>query len=171
MKSRLEGGSEIANVEFQQDGDTVRYRVWKDGEPESEFQEASLLEVEPGIYSVVAGGRSFDVRLQKAHYGVAVQVMRQRFVVKPVSRRPAGVGGRGQAAGAKVSASMPGKIVTVLVAEGDMVEEGAGLAVVEAMKMQNEMKAPCSGKVRKVAVSEGQTVAAGELIVHIEAEQ
>jgi acetyl/propionyl-CoA carboxylase alpha subunit len=57
-----------------------------------------------------------------------------------------------------VTAAMPGKIVKVLVKPGDVVKEGQGLIVVEAMKMENEMKSPKEGKVVEVAVREGQTV-------------
>ncbi len=57
-----------------------------------------------------------------------------------------------------VTAAMPGKIVKVLVKVGDEVKEGQGLVVVEAMKMENEMKAPKAGKVVEVNVREGQTV-------------
>ncbi|MBI3663579.1 MAG: biotin/lipoyl-binding protein [Acidobacteria bacterium] len=59
---------------------------------------------------------------------------------------------------------MPGKIVRVLAKAGDAVEAGQGLLVVEAMKMQNEIKAPKTGKVEKVLVAEGQTVNAGETL-------
>ena len=58
---------------------------------------------------------------------------------------------------------MPGKIVRVLVAKGQQVENGQGLLVIEAMKMQNEVRSPKSGTVEKVA-KEGQTVNAGEIL-------
>jgi len=62
---------------------------------------------------------------------------------------------------------MPGKVVRVLVAEGDTVEAGQGLLVVEAMKMQNEIKAPRSGRVVALAAREGATVAAGDPLATI----
>ena len=63
---------------------------------------------------------------------------------------------------------MPGKVVRVLVAPGDQVEAGQGLVVVEAMKMQNEMKASLAGRVATVPAREGATVAAGEVLATIE---
>jgi len=57
-----------------------------------------------------------------------------------------------------VTAAMPGKIVKVLVKVGDAVREGQGLMVVEAMKMENEMKSPKDGKVVEITAREGQTV-------------
>jgi biotin carboxyl carrier protein len=55
--------------------------------------------------------------------------------------------------------------VRVLVSAGDSVRAGQGLLVVEAMKMQNEIRAPKSGTIDRVRVSEGQTVNAGEVVV------
>ncbi len=63
-----------------------------------------------------------------------------------------------------VLAPMPGKIVRVLVQAGDAVRAGQGLLVVEAMKMQNEIRAPKSGTIDRMAVLEGQTVNAGEVV-------
>jgi biotin carboxyl carrier protein len=60
---------------------------------------------------------------------------------------------------------MPGKVVRVLVGEGDVVEVGQGLVVVEAMKMQNEMKALRGGNVVEVRVRDGDTVSAGDVLV------
>ena len=62
---------------------------------------------------------------------------------------------------------MPGKIVRVLVAAGDAVETGQGLLVVEAMKMQNEIHSPKTGKVERLFVKEGQAVNAGEVLAVI----
>jgi biotin carboxyl carrier protein len=62
---------------------------------------------------------------------------------------------------------MPGKVIRVLVHEGDAVEIGQGLVVVEAMKMQNEMKALRAGHVVEVRVRDGNTVGAGDTLVVI----
>ena len=63
---------------------------------------------------------------------------------------------------------MPGKVVRLLVQPGDVVEAGQGLVVVEAMKMQNEMKCAHAGTVREVRAAAGDTVAAGQVLVVIE---
>ena len=63
---------------------------------------------------------------------------------------------------------MPGKIVRVLVAETDRVKAGQGIIVVEAMKMQNELRSPKDGRVQRVLTSEGSTVNAGDTLVVIE---
>jgi biotin carboxyl carrier protein len=62
---------------------------------------------------------------------------------------------------------MPGKIVSVLAAQGQKVEAGQGLLVIEAMKMQNEIRSPKSGTVERLLAKEGQTVGAGEILAVI----
>jgi biotin carboxyl carrier protein len=67
-----------------------------------------------------------------------------------------------------VQSPMPGKVVKVLVAVGDEVKSGQGVVVVEAMKMENELKSPKDGKIKAVAVKEGQAVEAGQSLVTLE---
>jgi biotin carboxyl carrier protein len=93
----------------------------------------------------------------------------------PVEVRLAGSFGRQKKEGAahgsgpqKVVAPMPGKIVRVLVQAGDEVKARQGLVVVEAMKMENELRAGRDGRVREVVVSEGQSVDAGSLLLVVE---
>jgi biotin carboxyl carrier protein len=94
----------------------------------------------------------------------------------PVQIRPAGSFGRqkkegGGAAGSgpqRVLAPMPGKVVRVLVKPGDEVKAKQGLVVVEAMKMENELKAARDGRVRDVSVREGQSVDAGAVLLIVE---
>ncbi len=68
----------------------------------------------------------------------------------------------------QVTAPMPGKVVRVLVSEGDAVEAGQGLLVVEAMKMQNEIRSPKNGKVEKLLAREGLAVNAGDVLAWVE---
>ena len=63
---------------------------------------------------------------------------------------------------------MPGKVVRILVSEGQQLQSGQGLIVMEAMKMQNEIKCSTSGKVQKVSVRKGQAVNAGEILLVLE---
>ena len=63
---------------------------------------------------------------------------------------------------------MPGKIIRVLVQIGEKVDAGQGLLVVEAMKMQNEIRSPKSGTVERLLVKEGQPVNAGEILAWID---
>ncbi len=68
----------------------------------------------------------------------------------------------------QIVAPMPGKVVRVLVKAGDKVEAGQGLLVVEAMKMQNEIRSPKSGVIERLQVKEGQPVNAGEVLAWVE---
>lgn len=93
----------------------------------------------------------------------------------PVQVRQAGGFGRQKTAGAaagagpqRIVAPMPGKIVRVLVAAGEAVKARQGLVVVEAMKMENELRAARDGRVREVSVREGQSVDAGAMLLVVE---
>jgi biotin carboxyl carrier protein len=131
---------------------------------------ADAREVEPGVFSVLRNGRSFEVHVQPGPESFTVEAGDYRFQVEVRDPRNArrrhdsAIGGGRQ----KIAAPMPGKVVRVLVTEGQAVEPGQGLIVVEAMKMQNEMKASKAGKVIEIKTLDGATVSAGEVLVIIE---
>lgn len=136
---------------------------------------AELVEVEPGIYSVLVGSRSVEVKIGphpagSASPGFWVDIDGIRRTVEVRDPRDSGAHRAAAHASGRlnISAPMPGKVIRVLVAEGDSVEAGAGIVVVEAMKMQNEMKAPRSGRIAAVKAREGATVASGEVLVVLE---
>jgi biotin carboxyl carrier protein len=118
---------------------------------------ASVLEVEPGVYSVLLEGRSWEIRLSDAD--VTIDDPRE----PRKSGAVAGLEGR-----QTVTAPMPGKVIRVLVAEGDSVERGQGLVVIEAMKMQNELKSPKAGRVVSIQAGNGAAVGAGEILAIVE---
>ncbi len=70
--------------------------------------------------------------------------------------------------GGVITALMPGRIVRVLVEQGASVRKGAGLLILEAMKMENEIQAPVDGVVDRIFVEPGQTVESGAELAHIE---
>ena len=124
------------------------------------FATHSARSARPGQAQPVAG--DFDVHLD----GRTI----------PVQIRPAGSFGRQKKAGSgtagsglqRVTSPMPGKVVRVLVKAGDDVKSRQGLVVVEAMKMENELRAARDGRVREVLVGEGQSVDAGTLLLIVE---
>jgi biotin carboxyl carrier protein len=120
-------------------------------------REASVIEAEPGVYSILIDGQSFEVRASELN----VEIEDPRELRK--SGAVVGLEGR-----QTVSAPMPGKVVRVLVAEGDIVGHGQGLVVIEAMKMQNEMKSPKPGTIISLTAIEGAAVAAGQVLVVVE---
>jgi biotin carboxyl carrier protein len=125
-----------------------------------------IRQVEPGVYSILAEGRAYEARVD----GQAVVIGGRTFRVEVSDpRRWSRAQTDRHAEGRQnVAASMPGKVIRVLVALGDLVEAGQGLVVVEAMKMQNEMKAVCAGKIVLLTAVAGATVNAGEILVAIE---
>jgi biotin carboxyl carrier protein len=133
-------------------------------------QSAQVETPEPGVYSVLLDGRSFDAFVEERPEGLVVTIDGHRFEVAAHDPRQWTARSRDGAAGGarSIASPMPGKVVRVLVAEGDQVGAGQGLVVVEAMKMQNELKAPGDGRVVSVAAREGATVAAGEVLVTLE---
>ena len=123
-----------------------------------------------GSYSLLLDGSSFDVTVQRSptHYSVTVNGVPFEVGLRdPKQLRHQTGAGEDSAGPASVTSPMPGKLVKLLVAEGDSVKEVQGVAVVEAMKMQNELKAPKSGTVEKLCVVEGQAVNAGEGLLTI----
>ena len=131
---------------------------------------AEIAAVEPGVYSVLMNGHSYEARIEQTAGGMVVFIEGHRFEieVRDPRRGPERAGRPGVEGRAQVIAPMPGKIVRLLAAAGDTVAAGQGLLVVEAMKMQNEMKAPKAGRVASLAAREGATVAAGEVLAVIE---
>ena len=88
-----------------------------------------------------------------------------RFVAFP--GRCAG-GATASSAVRDVKAAMPGKVVRLLASPGDNVEAGQGLLILEAMKMQNELRSPRPGVVASVRIAEGDTVSSGQVLVTLE---
>jgi biotin carboxyl carrier protein len=125
-----------------------------------------IVEVEPGVYSVLLDGASFEARVS----GTRISIGGHRITVEIDDPRQWKRSGRAADASGRVSvtASMPGKVIRVLVTVGDEVTEGQGIVVVEAMKMQNELKAPRAGRVTSVNVRATDSVNAGAVLVAIE---
>jgi len=117
------------------------------------------------------GRRSVDTTVTpERRGGYAVALDGQTVSVVPVSRfgRRGGDAASGGGGPQQVTAPMPGKVVRVLVSPGDAVVPKQGLVVVEAMKMENELKATRAGTVKAVRAVEGQSVEAGALLVTVE---
>jgi biotin carboxyl carrier protein len=131
---------------------------------------ADAVEIAPGVYSLVIAGQSIEVRVEKFASKLRVTVADKEYemVVRDPREWKRSGGGAAEAEGrAQIMAPMPGKVIRLLVSAGDAVEAGQGIVVVEAMKMQNEIRTRKSGKVEKLAVAEGQTVNAGDLVAII----
>jgi biotin carboxyl carrier protein len=128
--------------------------------------DADAAVISPGVYSILLGGQSFEVTVEKSGEGLLLRTAGREFqmeIIDPRSWRRARGASIELEGRQEVTAPMPGKIVRVLAAPGQKVEAGQGLLVIEAMKMQNEIRSPKSGTLDRLA-PEGQTVKAGEIV-------
>jgi biotin carboxyl carrier protein len=111
---------------------------------------------------VEGAGTAWTVTLRGRRIPVTVRSWRERVLADAESAS------RGADGPVEVLATLPGLVVAVGVGEGDEVSAGAALLTIEAMKMQNEVRAPRAGRVASVAVAAGQAVAAGARLLRIE---
>ncbi len=132
---------------------------------------ADTLAVGASLYSLLIDDRSYEVDVLEMEGAFVVLVSGQPFRVElrqgqQAETRLGTTMRAGQ--GETVTAPMPGKIVRLLVRPGDTVQPGDGVVVIEAMKMENELKAVAGGRVREVRPTEGKAVNAGEVLVVME---
>jgi biotin carboxyl carrier protein len=124
------------------------------------------------VMSLLVNGKAYEAKREHSLTGDLHLVFgSERFAVEV--KDPRSLRSRRSRSGVeegpqKLLAPMPGKIVRILVAEGDEVEKGKGVLVVEAMKMQNEIKSPKKGVVKKLSAIEGAAVNAGDALAIIE---
>jgi|SRR5579875_997146 biotin carboxyl carrier protein len=166
----------------------MRYQAIVDGTN----HELEIEELAANNYRIKIGDRSFDVDLRKTHGSSFLAVVGtrtfdfsisaegdelvlisrrgiNRVTLVDRSRRRLRAGGERVVTGRiELKAMMPGRVVNVLVQPGDEVAADQGIVVVEAMKMENELKTPKAGKVLEIKVSVGQAVEKGEILAVIE---
>ncbi len=160
-------GEKTYTVDIEEIGKSL-YRVSVDG---SEFlvdgKKTGLTN-----YSLIVDNRSFEIEVDVKEDEYRVLVDGRNYHIDLVDERRVRLGGlqsdielQGRQ---NVSVPMPGKIIAVLVAEGDKVERGQGLVIVEAMKMENEVRCPINGEVKEVRVKTGDSVEAGAVLAVVE---
>jgi biotin carboxyl carrier protein len=167
MKLKAQIGDTSSDLDIRIDGENVIARV---GDREYAL-EAS--EVEPGVYLIKNNGRIYETYVSDIDpSGNAKVTVRDRTIDVAIfdpkrlrSSQSDHSHGDGRA---EIKTAMPGKVVRIMAEVGQIVEKGAGVIVVEAMKMQNEMRSPKDGVVKDIRTSEGATVNAGEILVVIE---
>ena len=144
------------------------WKITLDGNP----LDADAAEVAPNTFSVLLNGASHQIRIAPRpdgtltlHTGLAEY---HAEVIDPRSWRGRRHGALEAEGRQHIVAPMPGKVIRLLVKQGDAVKAGQGLLVVEAMKMQNEIRSPKSGKIEKLFAIEGQAVNAGEVLLSVE---
>lgn len=161
MKRVVEIDGDSREVEFTRDGRSItamvdgRNYVLDASEPEPGVillkHNGKVIEAYVGDKSVTIGSRTFETR-----------------VIDPKRLRGSGLAAASEHGHAEIRTAMPGKVVRILKAAGDVVTKGEGVIVVEAMKMQNELKSPKDGTIGDIKVAEGATVGAGDVLVVID---
>ena len=132
---------------------------------------AAALQISPSTLSILLDGKSFEVHREGPadKQQLTVSGMRCEVSVQDArslqSRKRKGANDAGTL---RLTASMPGKVVRVAVSEGDKVRAGEGIVVVEAMKMQNEIRSPKEGIVKKLLARVGANVIAGDVLAIVE---
>jgi biotin carboxyl carrier protein len=152
-------------LEVEREDDCYRFRL--DDQPQ---RRAQLTEVEPGVYAILLEGRSYEAHAEAGSDCAWITIRGYRFCVAVTdprhwSRKRAAAHGPERE---EIVAPMPGKIVRLLVEPGQTVKAGQGVVVMEAMKMQNELKTRRAGRVAAVPVRPGETVSAGAILATIE---
>lgn len=162
MKLQAELKNEKFDIDIKRDGEKVFARV-NDREYELEASE-----VEPDVFLLKYNNRISQIYV--APNGI-VNLNNHQLevrVIDPKKIRSKGSGDETADGVVEIKTAMPGKIVRILVEEGAEVVHGQGIIVVEAMKMQNEMRSPKDGIVKSIRHQEGVNVNAGEVLVVIE---
>lgn len=161
---QIAGAAGVSQRVVELERDNGRWKVSIGGQP----VDADVAEIDLRTVSVLLDGHSYTVQITPTADGkLKLQTALQEFTAEVADprawrgRRHGGVEAEGQQ---QVVAPMPGKVIRVLVGVGDKVEAGQGLMVVEAMKMQNEIRSPKSGSVERLSAKEGQAVTAGEVL-------
>lgn len=152
-------------VDLERIGD--QWGVILNGEPVS----ADVEEIAPNTLSILLHGESHEIRIARSRDGqMSIQTGLREFAAEVTDQRS----WRGRRLGhvevqgrQQITAPMAGKVVRLLVKSGDTVEVGQGLLVVEAMKMQNEIRSTKSGILERLLAEEGQTVNSGETLAWI----
>jgi biotin carboxyl carrier protein len=156
--------SEKKTCVIELERDVSGWRVTQDGRAVA----VDAVEIAPNTISILLDGQSFEVSVTPSPDGkLKLQAGAHEFTAEVIDQRAWSGRRHGsvEAAGPQqILAPMPGKVVRILVKEGDHVEAGQGLLVVEAMKMQNEIRSPKGGTVERVLAKEGQPVNAGEVL-------
>ena len=165
MKFEVRIGKQIRVVELEHEDD--RWRIALDGQ----LLDADAVEIAPNTFSVLLRGQSHEIRVTPLPNGtLTLQTGPEEFTAEVIDPR-AWSGRRHSAVEAEgrqqIVAPMPGKVIRLLVKAGDTVEAGQGLLVMEAMKMQNEIRSPKSGVVERLLAEEGQAVNAGEILAWV----
>ncbi len=165
-KIKVRAGNSIYQVEHTHSGDIIDIQI-----DERQYK-VDIASIHEEFYSILVDGKSVDAMVSSRDNRYAVSFNGQEFDVEffdPRARKPSLDKGKTITEGEqRIQAPMAGRIVTILVKKGDMVQEGAGLIVLEAMKMENKLVSQGPGKVIDILVSDKDTVESGQDLMVID---
>lgn len=168
MKLQAGFNNENYEVEIERDGEKVFARV------EKREYELEASEVEPNVYLLKHENQIFEIFVEpqtdkNAPYKVKVKDHEFEInLTDPKRLRGSNAAGGASDGIIEIKTAMPGKVVRVLAEAGAEIKAGESVVVVEAMKMQNEMKSPKDGTIKEIRFAEGATVNAGDVLAVIE---
>jgi biotin carboxyl carrier protein len=168
MKLDAHIGEVQSAIDFRDEGDRVFAEI------DGRSYQLDVRELATGRYTLMHEGIVFECRVEgppESGRTVGVFVGNRQFpiaITDPKRLRSAAAASAHGDGAARIIAPMPGKVVRVIVGTGAEVAAGDGIVVVEAMKMQNEMKSPKAGIVASLKVEQGATVNAGDVLAIIE---
>ncbi len=160
-------GEQLFQVDIES-ADAGSFRLRVDGE----VVEVDARFPEPGVLHLIRDGEAFELDIHPIEGGQDVTLYGTRYSAAVVDEREKvlrtlGLGSVGGSGTEFLSSSMPGKVVAVLVEEGQQVVAGSGLVVVEAMKMENELCCSRDGVVAEILVAVGDTVEGGTTLLRV----
>lgn len=166
MKLHAESNGEKHEIEIRREGEKVFARI-DDREYEIEASEP-----EPGVFLIRHDNKIYEAAVSNIADGkknVALHGRDHEITIHDPKRLRGSGSSDSHADGvAEIKTAMPGKIVRILATPGTIVDKGVGVLVVEAMKMQNELKSPKAGVIKEIRVENGATVSAGDVLATIE---
>jgi len=164
MKYEAEIDGQKVNLEMEERDGRITAAI------DERHYEVDVLRPEAGIYLLFAGDKVYEARVASPDSGkLQVKLRGNSYSVNIIDRKHRRPGeDHGDDSQKQLVAPMPGKVVKLLLNVGDEVTPGQGVVVVEAMKMQNEIKSPKAGRLAEIRVTEGEAVAANQLLAVVE---
>uniref|UniRef100_UPI00321635F6 biotin/lipoyl-containing protein n=1 Tax=uncultured Draconibacterium sp. TaxID=1573823 RepID=UPI00321635F6 len=169
MAIEIKVGDRVAWVNLlKQDGNILEVDV------DGKIYEVDLMHTADGTFSILEGGHSYNIELvpdssPKKYTAYTLYDTFDVEVIDAEARYLLNRNANGASSGEnKITSPMPGKVVNVLVSEGDIVKEGETVVIISAMKMESEYKAPKDGVVKKVYVKNEETIDGNQILIELD---
>jgi len=164
MTYSFKHNNQVYKISFENEGDNLVVEIDNNRKP------VEYKKLDDYLYSVIINGKSHNLAVLKKGKHIQVFFQGNLFNFETVSEREQPSGGHSASGSNQISSPMPSRIVKVLKHVDDKVEEGEGVIVIEAMKMESELKSPLSGTIKEIKVSEGDTVEGKVVLVVLSAD-